>query len=222
MIIRDLALSRFLETFQVKIEPVDELFSYYRCALMEVETKFKVLNEQFALLYDGNPIESIKTRIKSYDSILRKLKSKGFPLTLKSMEENVFDVAGVRVICSFEKDIYVLESYFLSQDDVVLVERKGYIKNPKKSGYRSLHLLIEIPIFLSTGKKMMKVEVQLRTIAMDFWASLEHKLRYHKDLTDEQLILLKDEMKTCATMCKELDQRMQYAKDEILGKEDNT
>ncbi len=210
MDVKDIALERFLSAIKSQMDPVQELFTYYRCAIMEVETKFRVLDEQFSLQYDDNPIESIKSRIKSYDSILRKLKRKGISFDLDSIQNEIFDIAGIRVICSFEKDIYMLADYLLAQDDITLIERKDYIKNPKPSGYRSLHLIVEVPIFLSTGKKMMKVEVQLRTIAMDFWASLEHKLRYKKNLSPKQLEMLSDEMKTCADMTKDLDRRMQY------------
>lgn len=210
---KDRALERFLEAIKSQIEPVEELFTYYRCAIMEVETKFKVLNEQFSLRYDNNPIESIKSRIKTYESILRKAKRKGIPYEIDAIANNIFDIAGIRVICSFEKDIYLLADYLLAQDDITLIERKDYIKNPKPSGYRSLHLIVEVPIFLSTGKKMMKVEVQLRTIAMDFWASLEHKLRYKKDIPEAQMEMLTKEMKKCADMTTELDHRMQYVRD---------
>lgn len=210
---RDRALEKFLEAIKSQIEPVEELFTYYRCAIMEVETKFKVLNEQFSLRYDNNPIESIKSRIKTYESILRKAKRKGIPFEIDAIANNIFDIAGIRVICSFEKDIYLLADYLLAQDDITLIERKDYIKNPKPSGYRSLHLIVEVPIFLSTGKKLMKVEVQLRTIAMDFWASLEHKLRYKKDIPDTQMDMLTEEMKKCAEMTTELDHRMQHVRD---------
>ena len=215
MDVKDAALEKFLSVIKTQMGPVEEMMTYYRCAIMEIETKFKVLNEQFSLTYDGNPIESIKTRIKSYDSILRKLQRKGIPFSLESIYENIFDVAGIRVICSFEKDIYLLADYLLAQDDITLIERKDYIKNPKPSGYRSLHLIVEVPIFLSTGKKLMKVEVQLRTIAMDFWASLEHKLRYKKNLSEKQLELLKKEMQATSEMTVELDHRMQHVRDEM-------
>lgn len=215
MDVGDIALDRFLNAIKAQMDPVQELFTYYRCAIMEVETKFRVLDEQFSLQYDDNPIESIKSRIKSYDSILRKMKRKGISFNLDSIQNEIFDIAGIRVICSFEKDIYLLADYLLAQDDITLIERKDYIKNPKPSGYRSLHLIVEVPIFLSTGKKMMKVEVQLRTIAMDFWASLEHKLRYKKNLSPKQLEMLSGEMKTCADMTKDLDRRMQYVRDEM-------
>ena len=157
-----------------------ELIAYYRCALMEVETKFKVLNEELSLEYDRNPIENIKGRIKSLDSILEKLKRRNFPVTVDSMEKNLNDIAGVRVICGFPSDIYKIANAFLSQDDIKLIEKKDYIKNPKENGYRSLHLIIETPIFLHDEKRPMRVEVQFRTMSMDWWASTEHKIRYKK------------------------------------------
>lgn len=196
---------------------IRQSMSYYRCALMEVETKFKVLNEQFSLYYDRNPIESISTRIKSEESILRKLKSRNLPLTLKSMEDHIFDIAGVRVIGSFLEDIYDLANYFLKQDDVHLIETKDYIQNPKPNGYRSLHLIVEIPIFLSNEKKWIKVEVQFRTIAMNFWASLEHKLRYKKELSNERLAEIDSELFECAKLCSTLDQKMQNIKGSKLA-----
>ena len=128
----------FLDLIEKNKRPMDELMSYYQCAIMEVETKFKVLNQEYSLEYDRNPIEGIKTRVKSYDSILRKIRRKNIPMTLEGIEENIRDIAGVRVICSFPDDIYELAESFLRQDDITLIERKDYIKNPKESGYRSL------------------------------------------------------------------------------------
>lgn len=129
---------QFLDLIEKNKRPMDELMSYYQCAIMEVETKFKVLNQEYSLEYDRNPIEGIKTRVKSYDSILRKIRRKNIPMTLEGIEENIRDIAGVRVICSFPDDIYELAESFLRQDDITLIERKDYIKNPKESGYRSL------------------------------------------------------------------------------------
>ena len=136
----------FLEMLQKNKKPMDLMMSYYQCAVMEVETKFKVLNQEYSLQYDKNPIEGIKTRIKSYDSLLKKIRRKDIPLTLTAIEENIQDIAGVRVICSFPDDIYELAESFLKQDDITLIEKKDYIKNPKPSGYRSLHLIVKVPI----------------------------------------------------------------------------
>ena len=187
--------------------PYKELMAYYRCAMMEVETKFNVLNEELSLLYDRNPIETIKARLKSPESIVDKAVRKNIPLTVDSIEKNLHDIAGLRIICSFPSDIYMLADALLRQDDVTLIERKDYIQNPKPNGYRSLHLIIETPIFLHNQTRMMKVEVQFRTIAMDWWASLEHKIRYKKDLKDDDAIAR--ELFSCAEMGAELDQRME-------------
>lgn len=205
----------FLDIIQKNMLPINELMAYYRCAIMEVETKFNVLDEQFSLQYDRNPIESIKSRLKSTDGIIRKLKRKDLPFSLESIQENIKDIAGVRVICSFPEDIYMLADCLLSQDDIKLIEKKDYIKNPKKSGYRSLHLIIEVPIFLQNEKKSMKVEVQLRTIAMDFWASLEHKLRYKKNIDPEEAEMISKELIECSEISAALDKRMEEIRNRI-------
>lgn len=202
-----------MKSFRENMAPIRALMSRYRCAMMEVETKFKVLNEQFSLEHDRNRIESIKTRLKSMDSILEKLHRRKLPITLSSMEENLNDVAGVRVICSFVDDIYVLVDCLLRQDDVTLLQVKDYIKHPKANGYRSLHLIISIPIFLQEETHYMKVEVQLRTIAMDFWASLEHKLKYKKDIDNPDDIA--KELAECARIISSMDVRMQEIRNRI-------
>ncbi|MDY3860294.1 MAG: GTP pyrophosphokinase family protein [Candidatus Limivicinus sp.] len=187
--------------------PYKELMAYYRCAMMEVSTKFQVLNEELSLQYDRNPIESIRTRLKSMESIMDKLSRRNLPLTVQGIEENLNDVAGVRVICAFPSDIYMLSEAFLKQDDITLIRKKDYIAEPKDNGYRSLHLIIETPIFLHDQKKMMKVEVQFRTISMDWWASLEHRIRYKKDIQMEEHI--HNELHECAQISAALDQRME-------------
>lgn len=204
-----------IEMFQDNVMPIQRLMAYYRCAIMEVETKFKVLNEQFSLQKDRNPIETIKTRLKSPNSILRKLSMKELPFCLESVEEYLFDIAGVRVICPFIEDIYLLSECLLKQDDVTLIHKKDYIKYPKANGYRSMHLIIETPIFLHDEKRIMKVEVQLRTIAMDFWASLEHQLRYKKNLDEETSREIANELNECAKLSESLDQRMGQVKKRI-------
>lgn len=187
--------------------PYRELMAYYRCAMMEIETKFRVLNEELSIQYDRNPIESIKTRLKSPESILDKLVRKGLPVTVAGIEENINDIAGVRVICAFPSDIYMLADALLKQDDVRLIEKKDYIGKPKANGYRSLHLIVETPIFLHDSKRMMRVEVQLRTISMDWWASTEHKIRYKKDLSFSDSI--DSDLAECARIAAELDARME-------------
>ena len=215
---QSLLSDEFLNFMQQNKKPFDLLMSYYECAIMEIETKFRVLNHELSLEYDNNPIESIKTRVKSYDSILKKIRRKNIPLNLQAIEENLKDIAGVRVICSFPDDIYKLAESFLKQDDITLIERKDYIKNPKPSGYRSLHLIVQVPIFLQNEKKMVNVEVQFRTIAMDFWASLDHKMRYKKELADEEVEILQEELYDCAEQSAALDERMQRIRDRITQK----
>ena len=218
----NLLSDEFIEFVQKNKKPFDTLMSYYQCAIMEVETKFKVLSEEYSLEYDRNPIENIKSRVKSLNSLLKKIRRKNIPLTMTSIEENIQDIAGVRVICSFPDDIYRLADCLLSQDDIILLEKKDYIKNPKPSGYRSLHLIIQTPIFLQEGKRMVTVEVQLRTIAMDFWASLEHKLRYKKNISEEQSVFLAEEMSQCAEISASLDERMQKVKDMLIQSEEES
>lgn len=215
---QSLLSDEFLNFMQQNKKPFDLLMSYYECAIMEIETKFRVLNHELSLEYDNNPIESIKTRVKSYDSILKKIRRKNIPLNLQAIEENLKDIAGVRVICSFPDDIYKLAESFLKQDDITLIERKDYIKNPKPSGYRSLHLIVQVPIFLQNEKKMVNVEVQFRTIAMDFWASLDHKMCYKKELSDEEVEILQEELYDCAKQSAALDERMQRIRDRITQK----
>lgn len=195
--------------------PYRKLMAYYTCAMMEVETKLNVLNEEFSLQYDRNPINSIKTRLKSFDSIVEKLQRKGLPMDdFDVVERELNDIAGVRVICSFPEDVYMLAEALLKQDDIRLISRKDYIKNPKANGYRSLHLIVEVPIFLAQEKRPMKVEVQLRTIAMDFWASLEHQLKYKKDIEDTEQ--LTHELLECAEVSAALDQKMEEIRKRIM------
>lgn len=213
--IRHTVESGLLAKLQQGTMPFRKLMSYYKCAMMEIDTKFRVLNEEFSLRYDQNPIESIRTRLKSPESIVLKMVNLDLPVTLDSVENNLHDIAGVRVICSFTKDIYNLAECLIQQDDIELIQRKDYIENPKPSGYRSLHLIVRVPIFLENEKRLMKVEVQLRTIAMDFWASLEHKLRYKKNINPEILRDLEEELVDCSNHISAIDLRMQEIKDRI-------
>ncbi len=207
--------SDMIEWIQEKMKDFDLLMSYYRCAMMEIETKFKVLNEEFSLEHDRNPISSIKTRIKSFDSITEKLERKDLPLEVDSVEKYINDVAGIRVICTFPEDVYQLADALLKQDDIMLIKRKDYIAKPKENGYRSLHLIVAVPIYLAHEKRLMKVEIQLRTLAMDFWASLEHQLRYKKDFefTEE----MANELKLCAEQSAALDLRMEALRKKVNG-----
>jgi len=193
-----------------------ELMARYKCAILEVETKFRVLDEIFSIQNERNPIESIKTRLKSPESIIKKLMKKNLPMSPDAVERELSDVAGVRVICSFLDYIYMLSDCLINQDDVTLIEIKDYIKNPKENGYRSLHLIIEIPIFLHNETRNMKVEVQLRTITMESWADLEHKLRYKKDLSEELDSKISKELNECADLCNILDKKMLSVKNIVF------
>lgn len=201
-----------MEKIMEQGEAFQKLMAYYRCAIMEVETKFNVLNTELSLKYDRNPIETIKSRLKSAESIIEKMQRKKIPFDVKAIEKEMSDIAGIRVICAFPEDIYLIAEYFLRQDDIFLIRKKDYISEPKANGYRSLHLIVETPIFLHDQKRMMKVEVQLRTIAMDFWASLEHRIYYKKGQDDREL---RRELKECAEVSAALDLRMQAIRGQI-------
>lgn len=213
------ALERQREIIQLQAKKLSDAKSFhklmveYRSVMREVESRLHVLSDMFSEEYKRNPFESIKCRLKSPESIYRKLEKKGFPATVESIQENLTDVAGLRVICSFPDDIYRLAELLIKQDDIILLRKKDYIEAPKANGYRSLHLILSVPVFLPDEKKYMKAEVQFRTIAMDFWASLEHKLKYKKDIdgTDEIELQLKE----CADSIELLDYRMQEIRDKI-------
>ena len=204
------------QTMGIVIERSKEfvrLMTYYRCAMMEVEKKLNVLNQEFSLRHDRNPISSIKSRLKTMPSIIEKMERRQIPMDLDAIETNLTDIAGIRVICAFEQDVYTLAKALLSQDDITLIEQKDYIANPKPNGYRSLHLIVSVPIFLQNEKRVMKVEIQLRTIAMDCWASLDHQLRYKKDhiFTNE----MAEELLSCAIMSAQLDRRMDELREKV-------
>ncbi|MDD4689944.1 MAG: GTP pyrophosphokinase family protein [Eubacteriales bacterium] len=211
LLFKNLLASLFEESdrdgsWQKRFTQYNTLMAYYKCAMMEVETKFNVLNQEYSIQYDRNPINSIRTRLKSLESITEKLEKRNIPFSLESLEKNLNDVAGIRVICSFQQDVYTLADALLSQDDITLLERKDYIANPKSNGYRSLHLIVSVPIFLVREKRYMRVEIQLRTIAMDSWASLEHQLRYKKDFefTEEMV----NDLYYCSQLSASLDEKM--------------
>ena len=195
------------ESFLNEARQFRELNMRYACAIREVKTKLEVLNDDLAIRNQRNPIQMIKSRVKKPESIIEKLHRRGFPISVKSVRENLYDVAGIRVICSFVEDIYYLADMLAAQDDLNVLQVKDYIKHPKDNGYRSLHLIIGIPIFLSSEKKYVRVEVQFRTIAMDFWASLDHKLKYKKNVKNPELIAA--ELKKCADTISSVDLRMQ-------------
>lgn len=178
----------------------------YTSVIREVKTKLEVLNDELSVKNQRNPIEMIKSRVKRPKSIVEKLKRRGFEVSLESMIKNLDDVAGIRIICSFVDDIYEVAEMLVRQDDVTVIAVKDYIKNPKSNGYRSYHLIIEVPVFFTDGKLPMRVEVQIRTIAMDFWASLDHQLKYKKELLDDTEIVR--ELKQCADVIAQTDEKM--------------
>ncbi len=197
-------------------DQIDEfriLMMKYDCALSQVRTKLDILNKDLSLRNQRNPFEAIKMRIKTPVSIYNKLASKGVDMTIDNINKNLSDIAGIRVICSFVDDIYLLADYLAGQDDIRVIQKKDYIKKPKKSGYRSLHLIIEVPVFLTEDKEYMKVEVQFRTIAMDFWASLEHKMKYKKDIENAEVI--SEDLKFSADLINQIDMRMQQIREKI-------
>ncbi len=195
------------------IEKFNQIMCWYGCAIREVRTKLEVLNDEFQSTTARNPIDNIKSRIKKPMSIYEKLQRRGFPITLDSILTNMHDVAGIRVICPFIDDIYTVADMLTAQDDITLIQRKDYIKNPKPNGYRSLHLVVEVPIFLSGGKQMMKVEVQIRTIAMNFWASLEHQIHYKKSQDDVEDVVA--QLTNCANVIYETDMKMQEIRKQL-------
>lgn len=187
----------------------------YNCAIKEIKTKFEVLNEDLSIIRKRNPIEFIESRVKSPESILNKLKRKNLPYSLESIINNIYDIAGIRVVCGFIDDIYEVAEMLKIQDDIKILEIKDYIKKPKPNGYRSYHMIIEIPVFFANRKQFVKVEVQLRTIAMDFWASLEHQMRYKKNIKGLQEVA--DELKECADVIAQTDIKMQELNKKIAS-----
>jgi len=191
-----------------------ELTLLYDSAMREVRTKLEILDHEFSLKYDSNPIHHIDSRLKSPASIVEKLIRRGWPVNIESAEANLHDIAGVRIICNYIDDIYRIADMLTHQQDVELVQKKDYIQTPKENGYRSLHLVVRIPVFLSSHTELVPVEIQIRTIAMDFWASLEHQLRYKND-TDTSSLL--ERLKQCAEQSAQLDLEMQSIYREVNG-----
>ncbi len=191
-----------------------EMRMRYSCAIKEVRTKFDVLNSEFNVRFRRNPITSINSRLKSSTSIMEKLNRKGLAFTVENVENNLSDVAGIRVVCSYVDDIYMLAQALAKQDDITVIKEKDYIKNPKPNGYRSYHMIVSVPVFFSDQTRDMAVEVQIRTIAMDFWASLEHKIHYKFEGNAPEHI--KEQLVECAQMVAALDARMMSLNEEIL------
>jgi len=194
-----------------------EMVQLYDSAIREVRTKVEILDAEFRVRYAHNPIHHIDSRLKSPSSIVEKLARKGLPRTLNAAEEHLYDIAGVRIICNYIEDIYRIADLLIRQPDIELVRQRDYIKEPKPSGYRSLHLVVRVPVFLSSHTELVPVEVQIRTIAMDFWASLEHQLRYKSD--QETTARLRARLLRCAEISAGLDLEMQDIYREINGRD---
>ncbi|MCI5481171.1 MAG: GTP pyrophosphokinase family protein [Lachnospiraceae bacterium] len=204
------------ELFAGQIMQFQEMMMMYNCAIREVRTKLEVLNDELSIRDTHNPIEMIKSRVKKPVSIVEKLQRRGYPIRVESAMEHLKDVAGIRVICSFIDDIYKVADMLASQDDVKVLEVKDYIKYPKPNGYRSYHMIVEIPVFFSDRTLMLCVEVQIRTIAMDFWASLEHEMKYKKDVEGADVIVKR--LAEIAERINQTDMEMQDIRDEIKKK----
>lgn len=204
---------KFEDILDTVIDYKDMMLAY-DCAIKEIRTKLDILNSEFKIKHKRNPISSIQTRLKSTISIFDKVERKGLSADRESIEEHIEDIAGVRVICNYIDDIYKIATALTRQSDVQLLYKKDYIKEPKKNGYRSLHLIVKVPIFFAEMTKNVKVEIQIRTIAMDFWASLEHQMKYKKvQLDDDNLI--SQELIDCAEIISQTDIRMQAIREAI-------
>ena len=198
-----------------------EMQMMYNCAIREVRTKAVVLNDEMSVRYHRNPISSISSRVKKPESIAQKLYKKGLPFTVEAIMANLSDVAGVRIICEFIDDIYSIAAMLAMQDDLKLITIKDYIKYPKPNGYRSYHMIVEIPVFFSKGKTPMRVEIQIRTIAMVFWASLDHELKYKKNINPEDEEMIADELRSCADRIADTDVIMQQIRMKLDAIQEN-
>ena len=191
----------------------------YSAALKTLETQIAILIQDYEFKNHYNPVEHVKSRIKSYDSIVNKLKSRDYDVTVENIENHIHDVVGLRIVCSFLSDVYAIVKLLEDSDQITVHTKKDYISNPKDSGYSSYHLLVYVPVYLIDGVEMVEAEIQIRTVAMDFWASLEHKLSYKKDIPQDEEELLRRELLDCAQISADLDLRMEKIKNRIVNKE---
>lgn len=212
----DLWLNSDAQDFICNASKFNDLMMMYRCAIREIRTKFEVLDDEFSVEYKRNPISFIKSRIKKPESIYRKLNKLGYDFTPENIQTKLHDVAGVRVVCAFVDDIYTIADLLASQDDIAVIEIRDYIQNPKPNGYRSYHMIVDIPVFFSKGKTPMRAEIQIRTIGMDFWATLEHQLRYKKGIEQmEGYETIGNALYDCAQTVTHMDSEMQKIKNMI-------
>lgn len=214
--VKDIWMKSDAQSFIANASRFNDLMMMYRCAIREIRTKFEVLDDEFSVEYKRNPISFIKSRIKKPASIYRKLKKLGYDFSPENIQTKLHDVAGVRVVCAFVDDIYTVADLLAAQDDITIVEIRDYIKNPKPNGYRSYHMIVDVPVFFSKGKTLMRAEIQIRTIGMDFWATLEHQLRYKKGI--EQMDGYEDishALFDCAQTVSHMDNEMEKIKNMI-------
>ena len=209
----DMAIDKMIGLPEAHIEDLRNLMEdwknellVYKFALDQMDTKFSIISQEYNLIHGHNPIEHTKSRVKSFESLINKLVRKGCDITTKAAKEHINDIAGLRIVCSFLSDIYNMVEVLKEHEDIKILKMKDYIKNPKPNGYRSLHLIVEVPVYLTNRVEHAKVEIQIRTIAMDFWASLEHKIYYK--LNNEVPNQLTDELKEAADIANYLDEKM--------------
>lgn len=209
----DMAIDKMIGLPEAQIEDLRSLMEdwknellVYKFALDQMDTKFSIISQEYNLIHGHNPIEHTKSRVKSFESLINKLVRKGCDITTKAAKEHINDIAGLRIVCSFLSDIYNMVEVLREHEDIKILKMKDYIKNPKPNGYRSLHLIVEVPVYLTNRVEHAKVEIQIRTIAMDFWASLEHKIYYK--LNNEVPNQLTDELKEAADIANYLDEKM--------------
>lgn len=193
-----------------------ELDHLYSSALKEISTKLDILDDNFNHIYKHNPIHHMERRVKEMTSLVKKLQRKGLTIDAETAKTNILDIAGIRVVCNYLEDIYVIEKLLLKQEDVKLLKRKDYIQHPKENGYRSLHIVVSIPVFLADRVEATPVEIQIRTIGMDMWASLEHKIRYKNNTNTEDY---KDKLKECAVEISDVEAKIQTIHSEIQDKD---
>ena len=194
-----------------------DMMQIYEGAMYEISTKLEILDDEFQVRFSHDPIHHMERRLKSVNSIIGKLERKGLPVSVASVRDHLFDVAGIRVICNYRDDVYSVSNYLSAQSDIQVLRVKDYIKNPKVNGYRSLHVIYAVPVFLSSGPHYTPVEVQFRTIAMDYWASLEHALRYKTDLPDAKLNEHSQTLLDCTRSLQNIEVQMQNIHRDING-----
>lgn len=206
-IMNGLSVPENISEFFSQVEEFKKSIMKYQCVIRKLQSKLEILNDELSIKKERNPIEMIKYRVKEPRSIVEKLKRRGYPITVEAMEDHLTDIAGIRVICGFIEDIYTVSEILREQDDIHILQIKDYIKNPKPNGYRSFHMIVETPVFFTRNKEPLCTEIQLRTMAMDFWASLEYQLKYKKNIENPEIIA--SQLKDCAQIISSTDLKMQ-------------